>query len=112
MARNRIRISPAWAKAVDDLEPELAPLNVRDFGCDDFISAPDALPMSPEDRRNVVGLTYEELHDRLTEIAKRLGRAKCLNAYREFQLAKCEWPSVDLRWTLSPHQLRRLASLA
>lgn len=110
--RNGFVISPEGVKSVDDVEPELPALNVRDIDRDNLVWPPDARPMGPENIVNVESLTAPLLAERLAGIASILGKYMCAMSYAEFQQDANEWTENDFRWTLSPPELKKLMELA
>jgi hypothetical protein len=116
LERNGVRVSPKWANQVAAAKPavafepipELPALNVTDYGTDDFVSAPDAVDMRPEDIANVVAVSAVEVIDTLAAIAAKLTRKQCLSTWAEWSRGTPDWADDDVRWGLTPHALKQL----
>jgi hypothetical protein len=110
MARNGIMVAPEWADCIDEPDHELPALTVvNTTGKEDFVSAPDAKPMAPEDICNVEKITVPEIRLTLAEALKRLSHEDWKYAYADWAAGKPRWSEDDVRWTLTPMELKRLA---
>lgn len=105
-----VLVSEDLADVPADADPILPALNVRQMsGREDFVSAPDAKPISKDDICNIEAISAVELRETLQRIARRLQ----LDVIESDPLAPEAnwgdgWKAGDERWTLTPHALRKL----
>jgi hypothetical protein len=87
--------------------PELDELFEPIRGCEEFSSAADALPMTEADIRNVRRLIRDDAKQLLAAI-KAFAPTAVARAMQEVDELWGGWPEDDERWTLTPHELRRV----
>jgi hypothetical protein len=107
---NGIIVSNAWEDG--EPEPELMSkaLNSKQMSdVVDFQSAADAQPMTIRDIRNVQPCGRKEITKAIIAIAERfVPTRENPSAYDQWERWGANWPEGDVRWTLTPHQLKQI----